>query len=241
MKYHISRDGQTFGPYTLAELQRYVAEGNILLTDLACGEGMTQWVPVQQVLSNLPPQQPVAPKPVIQQAPAYPQYQQPQAPQYPAPQYQPNPQAAQAGGAPMPPNLHWALVLVIGIFCGIFTIVWMFIQASFVKKLRPDTKCITYYVAGWAGMILGYIVMAAAGMAHEESLIAVGGLVCMGGVVMMILGHFALKSSLEEYYNTVEPLNLHLSGVMTFFFNVIYFQYHLNRIYNYKTTGVMRA
>ena len=43
MNYYISRDGQQFGPYTLAEVQRYVADGNILLTDLAHSEGMAGW------------------------------------------------------------------------------------------------------------------------------------------------------------------------------------------------------
>ena len=39
-----------------------------------------------------------------------------------------------------------------------------------------------------------------------------------------------MKASIERYYNTVEPINLRLSGIMTFFFNMIYFQYHITRI-----------
>ena len=35
MTYKISRDGQEYGPYTLEELQQYVAEGSILATDYA--------------------------------------------------------------------------------------------------------------------------------------------------------------------------------------------------------------
>ena len=58
--------------------------------------------------------------------------------------------------------------------------------------------------------------------------------------MVLIVGHFSLRNSLEDYYNSVEPLNLQLSGVMTFFFNVIYFQYHLNWIREYKVTGVRR-
>ena len=30
MQYHVSRNGQTYGPYTLEDLQRYVASGNVL-------------------------------------------------------------------------------------------------------------------------------------------------------------------------------------------------------------------
>jgi hypothetical protein len=48
-----------------------------------------------------------------------------------------------------------------------------------------------------------------------------------------------MRRSMEDYYNSAEPVGLQLSGVMTFFFNVIYFQYHLNRIRQFKTTGVL--
>ena len=54
MKYYIQRQLQEYGPYTLADLQRYVAQGNILLTDLTRSEGMTDWVPVSQIIGNIP-------------------------------------------------------------------------------------------------------------------------------------------------------------------------------------------
>jgi hypothetical protein len=42
MNYFISRDGTQYGPYTLADLQRYVASGNILVTDLARSEAISE-------------------------------------------------------------------------------------------------------------------------------------------------------------------------------------------------------
>ena len=42
MNYFIKRDLQEYGPYTLSELQRYVASGNVLLTDLCHSEGATE-------------------------------------------------------------------------------------------------------------------------------------------------------------------------------------------------------
>jgi hypothetical protein len=54
MNYFISRNGQEYGPYTLADLQRYVAAGSILVTDMTRSEGMTDWVPVSQVIGNIP-------------------------------------------------------------------------------------------------------------------------------------------------------------------------------------------
>jgi hypothetical protein len=227
MNYHISRDGQQFGPYTLAEVQRYVAEGNILLTDLACSEGMDRWVPVQQILGNIPVQQTPPSPPNYGQVPVYPQ-----------PGFGVAPQPIAVGAGPLPPDLHWALVLLFGILCAFFLWVWMFIQANYVKKLRPDAKCVLLYGIGLAAVVFGYALFIAGAAAKEESLTAFAGLILLAAFVVIIMGHFSLKNSLEDYYNSVEPLNLQLSGVMTFFFNVIYFQYHLNKIRQYKLTGV---
>jgi drug/metabolite transporter (DMT)-like permease len=54
MNYFISREGTEYGPYTLADLQRYVASGNVLVTDLTRSEAMSEWVPVSQVIGNIP-------------------------------------------------------------------------------------------------------------------------------------------------------------------------------------------
>ena len=52
MPYQISRGGQMYGPYTLEDLQRYVASGNVLPTDMAKSEEMADWAPVSQILGG---------------------------------------------------------------------------------------------------------------------------------------------------------------------------------------------
>ena len=52
MTYQISRSGQIYGPYTLDDLRRYLASGNVLLTDLAKSDEMQDWVPVSQILAQ---------------------------------------------------------------------------------------------------------------------------------------------------------------------------------------------
>src|SRR5690349_22698253 len=76
MKYYIQRQLNEYGPYTLADLQRYVAQGSILLTDMARSEGMTEWAPLSQIMGNIPIQtQPVMPgasvTPVATATPVY--------------------------------------------------------------------------------------------------------------------------------------------------------------------------
>src|SRR5437016_5419111 len=152
MNYWVSRSGQQYGPYSLADLQRYVASGNILPTDMARSESMNQWLPVSQIISgggsqvqqSPGPQQPGQPPAVPQNYGQQPIYSQPPGAMAPQP-------VAVQGGE-LPPGLHWALVLLIGVFtCGIFIYVWMFIQASFVKKIRPASNVLMLYAIGVAG------------------------------------------------------------------------------------------
>ena len=51
--YFVHRSGEQFGPYSLRELQQYVAEKRVAVTDLAWSEGMPQWVFVSDVIGNL--------------------------------------------------------------------------------------------------------------------------------------------------------------------------------------------
>src|SRR5258707_14470962 len=129
MKYYIQRELNEYGPYTLADLQRYIGQGSILMTDLTRSEGMTDWVPVSQVIGNIPV--PVAAVPA--QAPGGAVYggSVPYAPAGTvysgAPVY--GGQAVMPSFAgPMPPDFHWALVLLIAfVTCGLFGWAWLFV------------------------------------------------------------------------------------------------------------------
>lgn len=245
MKYFIQRQLNEYGPYTLADLQRYVAQGSILLTDLTRSEGMSEWVPVSHVIGNIPV--PVAAAAMQASASAL------SANAYgtsgtvyggAGTVYGGQPPAHVMTGGPIPPDLHWALVLLIGFFCGFFQLVWLFVEAGFVKKIDRESKCIGHLIGGIALPVVGFILLvASAGAAHDRSespfFVVSFFLLAVGGAVLHLIGIFQMRSSLENYYNTIEPINLRLSGVMTFFFAVYYFQYHLTRIANWKKTGYL--
>jgi hypothetical protein len=59
----------------------------------------------------------------------------------------------------------------------------------------------------------------------------------LASLVLGLIALFSMRKSIEDYYNTVEPIGLHLSGVMILFFNVTYLQYHLSRIAAWRRTG----
>ena len=60
---HVMRDGQQFGPYTIEDLNAYLAQGSLLPTDQAWWEGAPAWVPMDQVPGVILPGG-VAPAPV---------------------------------------------------------------------------------------------------------------------------------------------------------------------------------
>jgi GYF domain 2 len=242
MKYYIQRQLNEYGPYTLGDLQRYVAQGNILLTDLARSEGMTEWVPVSQVIGNIPI--PVSPQPM--QNPAYgggPMYGAAGGTVYGSAGTVYSGAAAipavEAG--PIPPDFHWALVLLIGfVTCGLFWWAWWIVEAAFLRKIKPDSKALLLVVLSCVGCYLGSILNSFLRAVSPGDPSLYGTPFSLIGLVLFFFAEFQMKNDLEEYYNSMEPINLQLSGVMTFFFAVWYFQHHLSRIAQWKKTGILQ-
>jgi len=49
MQVHIDRNGERYGPYSIEDINAYLANGTLLPTDLAWQDGMTDWLPVSQI------------------------------------------------------------------------------------------------------------------------------------------------------------------------------------------------
>jgi hypothetical protein len=205
MNYFISRDGQQYGPYTLADLQRYAASGEVLLTDLATSEGIDEPVPVAQIIGTI----------------AVPS------------QLSPGIAAAEINVYPDPPNLHWGMVLLFTILtCGIFSIVWDVVLAAWLKRVAPQSKALFYFIC--AAVLLFSIFVAGFVTAYRHQAAGYTSLLQLLYYVAILVGRFSFRSSMEEHFNGPEPMGLSLSGVMTFFFGSIYFQYHINDIIRRK-------
>lgn len=223
MPYQVSRNGQMYGPYTLEDLQRYVASGNILQSDLAKSEEMPEWVPVSQILGaqpTTPPSTAYAPPADYAPSAAY-------------------PQAAAGSPYPDPPNLNWGLELLLGFLtCVLFVVVWNLVIASWAKRVQPNSRALMYYIIATVLIVLNF------GGSYGNAIAAVhhypvhqnilGSIIAIATWVVRLIARFSLRDTLEQHYNTVEPLGLRLSAVMTFFFGGIYFQYKLNRINEVK-------
>jgi GYF domain 2 len=210
MEYFVKRGEQRFGPYSLADLQQYVQSGNVLVEDMAQSEGMAEWVPVSQVLGNIPVVVVGGGGTIVPVA----------EPQLVA----------------LPPNLHWAIVLLLGVFTRqLFNMVWALVQANWARKLSGDNKALVLVAMYPAGMITGILTMALA-----RNMAPLGGLFILGGAIIYLFGVFSIKAAMEEYYTSRENIGLQLSGAMTFFFSTVYLQYHINSIARWKKTGVLK-
>jgi len=156
---------------------------------------------------------------------------------------QPMGQPGFGGGAvgPMPPDMQWWLVLVIGFFCGIFPLFWLWKQATFVKRIDPQCDATKFYGMGFALLLGGYAlsfmsILFATGNLTELAVVfpMIGMVVILGGAVCLILAHFKMRTAIHNYYTMVEPMGINLmdtaGALMTFFFSVYFFQYHFANI-----------
>lgn len=225
MNYQMRRGGQEFGPYTLEQIKQYVASGNIVPTDEVLGEGMESWTTVAQLLDAGRVPAPLAFTPDI------------------PPFVPPAPKPAASG--PLPPGLHWGIVLLLTfITCGLFGYIWYFVQAFFVKKINPRSNAVILFAVGIAlnfisagvSFVLGFGAAMAGGQTDPSMMFISWGLslVCL---VLLVLGELDMRSSMLAYYNTQEPIGLKLSVVLTVFFALFYLQYHFVRIREWKQTG----
>src|SRR5215831_15066309 len=154
MKYLVKRGEETFGPYNLADLQQYVQSGNISLGDLAQSEGMSEWVPVSQVIGNIP-------IPVTSYGAAT------------APALMPVPEFV-----PLPPNLHWAVLLILDIFSRqLFNLIWALVQANWARKLIKNNKPLVLVAMYPAGIIAGIVAEVVSGSGSDD--LAIPALICI--------------------------------------------------------------
>ena len=217
MEYFVQRGEEKFGPYTLAEMQQYAESGRILPTDMARSEGLTEWLPISQILGNIPT---TVAAPVTVPAPVE--------------------------TVPLPPNLHWAVLLIIliagrvlGLLFLLFNWAWTLVLANWARRLVNNNKAMVLVAMYPAGFLAGVVAVGFGKASQSPGAAIIGGVLIFSGLIAYVVGIFKIRDAMEEYYNSKENIALTLSGVMTFFFSTVYLQYHINRIARWKKTGIL--
>jgi len=125
-------------------------------------------------------------------------------------------------------HFHWHTTELINVLY-----VWTYVQAIWLKRAEPESKAIYWYVATDVlriAVAIGQIAIPQVLRNHE----IVFSLVELTTFVLNVYALFKFKWEFEYHFNKSDPGLLKLSGVMTFFFNIFYFQYHFHEIYRYK-------
>src|SRR5689334_15193172 len=126
MDYFVHRGDQKFGPYKLADLQRYVQSGNISIEDMVESEGTAGQVSVSSVLGN------VAFAPAVAT------------------------QSPEVKTVPLPLNLHWLLLLPLAVLTSqISSLIWLVVLANWARKLNGDKKALYFMVGGISVAFIG--------------------------------------------------------------------------------------
>jgi hypothetical protein len=151
-------------------------------------------------------------------------------------------QSGAGPAVPHPPSLGWGwLCVLVGLTFGVFLVVWMLVQSVWVRKIDPKSKATLFYTLA----VLTYVALFVIGNVEQNvnttfQMVLQTGL-WWAGAILYVVGSFSIKRSLEWYYNTAEPIKLHLSSPMVVFFGTIYLQYFLSEIAYWKKTGTFRA
>ena len=150
---------------------------------------------------------------------------------------------------PDPPNLHWALLLLL--LWGISFIVsflstelaltryanlidsivgdaWIFYICLFMKRLNDNAKS---YIWGDISIVLQLLVATLGTFTPTNLNIGIRTILLLTLSITSLVTIFTIQGEIERHYNNDEPdYPVVLSGVMTFFFSFIYFQYQFNDI-----------
>ena len=122
---------------------------------------------------------------------------------------------------PTPPSLHWGILLALSVVTlGVFAWIWAFVQAIWVKRLTGTWKPLLWFTATCT------LLMAALIRDPDAKISSLW--------LLFALGVFSMRRQLVRYYNDVEPIDLDLGRVETFFGSIFYIQYHLTRIARMK-------
>lgn len=217
---HVSRAGKTFGPYATAQAEVFYREGRLKPTDLVWKDGLAEWVPAFELFKHIVPSSglpPPVPPPVESMPPM-------------RAATAASPVRAKTTAALLPPKLHWGLVLLFSVVTvGIFFIVWMFIQSSWVKKIDPTSNATIQLIGYVVLMVIGQILTGV----PSEGLHGIGGLLLFASYVTFYFGIYSMRRSMLNRYADDDKVDFNMSGGMTFFFNVLYIQSrmtHLNQV-----------
>jgi Tfp pilus assembly major pilin PilA len=239
----IGQNGEKYGPYSEANVRRWLREGKFVPDALAWREGMADWVPLASLFpasaTNAPQPPPLAAAPV---PPPFANAHAAIMPESFSARRDESLAAARNDRAalPTPPSLHWGLVwLLTALTLGVFGIIWPFVQANWVRRIDRQNNATLMLGLAAACWLIGYILYFA-GLSSMASggggMVGFGGLLLLAYWVLLLVAYFSMAGSMRDKLTSRE-LPLEIGGVTLFFFTMYYLQAQLSWIARWKRTG----
>lgn len=224
MNYFILRDGLQYGPYSRAELQRYLRSGDLYPGDLGRSAEMKQWLPVFRLLGAAVPPPPASAAisgaegselaEIGTGAIALPS------------RTRSLPQRSVLA-SPDPPSLRWGVLLTLMVLtCGMFGWFWSFVIARWARAIDCSSRASSLLAFSFAFNAASTALLFVDNPARQRLAFAALELLA---IVLLLLAMFSLRRSVSACYLSRRKRPLVLSAVMTFFFGIIYFQFKFNR------------
>ncbi|MBB1422726.1 DUF4234 domain-containing protein [Pseudoalteromonas sp. SG43-7] len=116
----------------------------------------------------------------------------------------------------------WGVFFLAVITFGIYGVYWLISRTNKANALA--TKQISQ------GLIYGYLALYVANLilSITEVLPVLSIIISLASILVGLIFIFSLRSSISELINKGSSEPVKLNGVLTFFFNIIYFQYKIN-------------
>jgi hypothetical protein len=136
---------------------------------------------------------------------------------------------ADPSNVPLPPGLHWTIVLLLDIVTlGLFGYVWAIVQALWARKSDRSSKALGLYIIAIALSVAGCI------LEFFNASVPIQALIQIAAILVATFGAFSVRDSLADYITGVTGTRTWLSGLMTIFFGEVYLQYHMNRVRSFQ-------
>jgi Tfp pilus assembly major pilin PilA len=233
----IGQNGEKYGPYSEASVRQWMAEGKFAPDALAWRDGMPDWVPLSHFFFTAPGAAPQPPPPPAfrTQDHAY------GGNAFSAQRYDQT-GYAETGRAdmPTPPSLHWGLVLLFSILSfGIFAIVWPFIQASWVRRIDPESKSRMLLIIALICFVIGEPIywIGLTELTHGTGGSAgLGGLLLLARWILYLVAYFSMAGSIERVMSRY-GIRPEIGRITLFFFPMFYLQAQLSWLARWKETG----
>jgi hypothetical protein len=146
---------------------------------------------------------------------------------------------------PPPPGVHWAALLAAQIGLAILTVIffpkpwwnlisnmavdaWAIYLCLWLRKLNPASMSLFWCIAYIAPQLAFTVPTGPQPSTFGITLFAAA--LALLAALIWIVTIYVIRADLHYHYNLREPVGLYLSGIMTFFFSFLYFQYHLRKI-----------